>query len=577
MIETKKITDIDVLVIGGGLAAAFAALKAKENGAERVVQVCKGRTGCTGNSAFAASVMHVCFPEDDPDDRLRRLARSLGYIAQQDLLRDHLEESYPLLKEMDGFGCGFFKNEKGDFIRTRARGAYPTVKFRGHQMMQAMRAAEKIRGVELIDGVMVTELLTREGRSIGAVGFDIRKGDFFIFEAKATILATGSTWYKGLLPGHRDDTGDGFGMAYRAGVVLSGGECNDQLTNLFPRRFDLGPGMNLWVGEGGVFVNAGGERFMERYNPKLKDRAGLAKLTVAFCMEAKRGLAPISMDLRHLPPEGVRRLKEALIIPMKMFERAGLERDDRILDLIEWSPAAPVGRPGPAVNRRFETSLPGLYACGEAACPDAVVTGLAAAATSGAKAGQWAAVFAGEADPTAPASDRIEVLREKTFAPLNKGGGVDPEHVILSIQEAIIPYDVLLIRHEKRMKRALGRIESIRDSEAPFLFAYDLHHLRTTHETLNLLITAEIQLRASLFRKDSRTGIREDYPLEDNLQWLKFIRVRKSGEGTELFTEDVPIEKYPFAMDRKKDTAYLWQMGIDAGVVRLEKGEIKWV
>ena len=77
-----RIKDIDVLVIGGGLAAAFAAIKAKEAGAKRVVQVCKGATGCTGNSAFAASVIHVCFPEDDLDDRLKRLSRSLAYIAQ---------------------------------------------------------------------------------------------------------------------------------------------------------------------------------------------------------------------------------------------------------------------------------------------------------------------------------------------------------------------------------------------------------------------------------------------------------------------------------------------------------------
>ncbi|MDP6179793.1 MAG: FAD-binding protein, partial [Desulfatiglandales bacterium] len=63
-----RFTDIDVLVIGGGLAAAFAAIKAKEAGANKVMQVCKGSTGCTGNSAFAASVIHVCFPEDDLDD-----------------------------------------------------------------------------------------------------------------------------------------------------------------------------------------------------------------------------------------------------------------------------------------------------------------------------------------------------------------------------------------------------------------------------------------------------------------------------------------------------------------------------
>jgi len=577
MDENTRINDIDVLVIGGGLAAAFAAIKAKENGAQRVVQVCKGRTGCSGNSAFAASVMHVCFPEDDLDDRLRRLTRSLACIAQQDLIRDHLEESYSLLKDMDRFGCGFLKNEKGAFLRATARGAYPTVVFRGHQMMRAMRRAEEDRGVELVDGVMVTDLLTREGRIVGAVGFSVEKGDFFVFEAKTTILATGSTWYKGLLPGHRDDTGDGFGMAFRAGVVLSGGEVNDQLTNLFPRRFDLGPGMNLWVGEGGVFVNRKGEAFMEKYNPRLKDRAGLAKLTIAFCMEARRGLAPIFMDMRHIPPEGVRRLKEALIIPMKMFERAGLEAGDRILDLVEWSPAAPVGRAAPVVNRRFETSMPGLYACGEAACPDAVVTGLAGAATSGAKAGQSAAAFIREVDPAVPEPDQIAALKERTLAPLKTERGTDPEHLLLAIQEAVIPYEILLIRHGKRMSKALARIETLRDSEAPFLFACDSHYLRSVHEVLNLLTTAEIQLRAALFRKDSRTGIREDYPFEDNINWLKFVRARKGAEGVEIFAEDVPIGRYPIPVARKQEPAYLWQMGIDAGVVRIEGGEVKWV
>jgi succinate dehydrogenase/fumarate reductase flavoprotein subunit len=262
---------------------------------------------------------------------------------------------------------------------------------------------------------------------------------------------------------------------------------------------------------------------------------------------------------------------------MKMFQRAGLEADDRILDLVEWSPAAPVGRTGPAVNRRFETSMPGLYACGEAACPDSVVTGLASAATSGAKAGQSAAAFAREAGSSAPDSGRIEALKERTFAPMRRGKGTDSEHVLLAIQESVIPYDILLIRDGERMRKSLGRIETLRDSEAPLLFACSSHHLRSVHEALNLLTTAEIHLRASLFRKDSRTGIREDYPFEDNMDWLKFVRARKGAKHVEIFSEDVPIEKYPIQVARTRNPAYLWQMGIDAGVVRIEGGKIEWV
>jgi hypothetical protein len=97
------------------------------------------------------------------------------------------------------------------------------------------------------------------------------------------------------------------------------------------------------------------------------------------------------------------------------------------------------------------------------------------------------------------------------------------------------------------------------------------------HEAESLLITAEIHLRASLFRKDSRTGIREDYPYEDNIDWLKFIRVKKDGKDMKIVTEDVPIDRYPLKVERTREVAYLWQAGIDAGVVRLEGGKIRWV
>ena len=99
--DTITIDNIDVLVIGGGIAGAFAAIKAKEAGAKNVIQVDKGHIGKSGNSAFGAGVMHVLLPgqkEEDLADRLRRLARAQGYLVQQDLLQDHLEQSWGRLR-----------------------------------------------------------------------------------------------------------------------------------------------------------------------------------------------------------------------------------------------------------------------------------------------------------------------------------------------------------------------------------------------------------------------------------------------------------------------------------------------
>jgi len=55
---------------------------------------------------------------------------------------------------------------------------------------------------------------------------------------------------------------------------------------------------------------------------------------------------------------------------------------------------------------------------------------------------------------------------------------------------------------------------------------------------------------------------REDYPAEDNVHWLKFVRARKGAGGVEIFAEDVPIESTPFRWHGKKNRPYLWQMGM---------------
>lgn len=576
-VETRVIDDIDVLVIGGGIAATFAAIKAKEAGAGRVVQVDKGTVGKTGNSCFAAGVIHVHFPtEDNLDDRLRRLTRSLSFLAQQDLIRDHLQDSFPILEDMRRYGVRFVMNPDGTYRRMAGRGAYPVVLFYSTQLMDALRRKALEIGVEQVNRLYVTELLTRNGEAAGAVGFHEHSGDFCVFRSRATVLATGGTYYKGIHPGQRDCTADGFGMAYRIGATLCGGEQNDLPANAMPARVDVGPGMNKWMGEGAYFLNARGERFMERYSPKLKERSGLPQIIAFFCLEARLGRAPIYMDARHFGPENMNRLYSMLPLPQREFESIGVVREGKFQKTVEWCPTAPVSRPGLVVDRNYTTRIPRLFAAGEACSPSAVVTGLAAAATSGARAGISAARCSREGGGVREEDDQTARFRREAYEPLARARGLEFDHVLLELQEAVIPYDVLLLREGSRMERALKRVETIRDEDLPRLGAYDLHYLRLCHELRNMLSAAELQLKAALRRTETRNILREDYPNTDNVNWLKWIMVRRENGGQAWWTEDIPIDKYPLAPKREVELAYLWRVPRDLGIVSIQDGRIRW-
>lgn len=578
--ETITIEDIDVLVIGGGIAGAFAAIKAKEAGAKKVIQIDKGHVGKSGNSAFGAGVMHVLLPnqkDEDLADRLRRLVRAQGYLVQQDLLQDHLEQSWGIVQDLEKWGVEFERTVEGEIESHPGRGAHPVIMFHGPQLMHTLMKTGLQMGIHQIHRVMITDLLTNDEKVVGAVGFNIRDGNFFVFKARTTILATGSTWYKGLLPGHRDCTGDGYAIAYHAGTTLRGAENNDQISHAMPARFDIGPGLNMFQGLGGKWLNARGERFMEKYNPTLKDRAGLRNIMYAFILEIKQGNGPIFMDMTHFPPEKVQRMRKVIPLPSKMFERAGIIVDDRIVQPVEWMLCPPTGRPGVIVNRRFETSLPGLYACGEAAASSAVVTGLSCAATSGTTAGMNAARFVRDINESSIRQDQLNTLEKKVFAPLKRKDGFSPEQILLAIQENIIPYEIILLRKKDRMERALENIEYVRDNYLPEIKAHDFHFLKNCHEVTNILFVAEVQLKTSLFRTESRVGLREDYPYTDNENWLKWIGLKSEKGEMALSTSPVPIDEYPIKVNRDREIHYFWELAEKLDIITIERGEVRWV
>lgn len=119
--------------------------------------------------------------------------------------------------------------------------------------------------------------------------------------------------------------------------------------------------------------------------------------------------------------------------------------------------------------------------------------------------------------------------------------GYSPAWVTQTLQGIMIPNFVLYIKKEEMLKAALSYIEELRDHHMPMLRAKDMHELRLLHETTNMIISAEMKLKASNMRKESRCShYRLDYPNLDEENWRAWMNIYKGSNETMQF------EKQPF-------------------------------
>lgn len=544
--------ETDVLVIGGGIAGAFAAIRAKEAGIGDVTLLSKGKLGKDSISSFAAGVYRALFPEDRREEWFKKIALSDGLGAglyDEDWLNVWLDESYQTILDMERWGVQWEKTAEGEFERKIARWNIPVVMFHGPQMMEAMSRKVVSCGVRVIGHTMVTDLLKEKGGSgnptTGVVGFNVRTGEFMVLKAKATVLAAGACGFKSRFSGHRFQTGDASAMAYRAGAVLGGFERGEVL-HTTATDFDI-HGLNMFIALGGRFVNGRGEQFLLEYDPELGNHTTMGRVSEASAMEVRAGRGPIALDMTHFSPEHVNKLKVVLPAVTRIMERAGVLTGDRIVKKMEWAPAfygTIASGGGVVVNTKCETSLSGFYACGDAMVRlGSLPRALAGAAVSGSRAGRFASEYAEMAEAPGIDENQVKLLKGSAFYPFGRGGGVDVEHVILGLHEALLPCGVTVISRGDRMEKALKRIETIKEKELPLLYASDAHGLRVANEVRNMVLVAEMYLKSRLLREESRDSyLREDFPYTDNVNWVKWTRLQERGGEMVLWTEDVPAE-----------------------------------
>ncbi len=557
-----KLIETDVLVIGGGLAGCFAAMRASELGVD-VTLVDKNYVGKTGCSYYATSIL--VFNEEWGDDFeawKAQFVKTGEYVVDQRWVEIVLRESYPRFLDLVSWGIPFYRKDgtvgpikPGEEPRRRLPGSKyrPTATMvdfgvKGKKLL-IVRKRLLERGVRILDRVMITDLLMHGGRVVGVVGFNTVNGNFYIIKAKATVIASGGLGYRGVRYGTEFNTSDGLAMAYRAGAEMISMEFQNIMW--VAKKCDTividGPGEEMGLGPDRV-TNGRGEEFL--------DGPPHYPTNILWALEVHAGRGPIYREPygvdREKFKDAIKRYEEGPGTEgpwMLMLDRAGLDIfKEKIEEYMAHDPSTPFG--GIRVNYKCETTVPGLYAAGDAAGTNinganyvALGLGMAHAAVTGYRAGQSAAEYALKVEKVDVSESEIERLRDVTYAPLRRESGFSTDHVLLRIHQTVHPYEIWIVMHEKRLKAALTMIEFFRDHFLPRMKAVDPHDLRKAHEIHNIITGVEMRLRAALFRKESRgLFFREDYPCRDDENWLKWVILKKEDEEMKVWTEPIPKE-----------------------------------
>jgi succinate dehydrogenase/fumarate reductase flavoprotein subunit len=520
----EKIVETDVLVVGGGLAGCFAALKAKEKGVD-VVLVDKGYVSKSGQSPWAGIGIWFFNPEEGHNlDAWMDAVTAIGeYVNNREWTEIVFKDSIGVYQDLVSWGVKFTRREPSQMRVMRSPHPYykggPRVhrgqlRGSGREALQVLRKQAVKRGVKIMDRLMVTDLMKQEGRVVGAIGFHMESPDLYIFNAKATILCTGAGSFKpwGGYP-ICNLTADGHVMAYRAGAEIAGKEFQDfhpRTAELSVRRRRRG-----FRGRGRV-VNAEGDEI----------RGNTDWFNLGFDFEAHAGRAPI-----------FRESEDAKVVTLS-GECAGMS--NHTTDGV-WP-----------VNTQCTSCVPGLYAAGDSLGAHVVgatyESGFATmwAMVTGARAGLGAVEYAGEIEKTTVNEEELARLKKITLAPLERKGGFTPRWVTQVLQNLMIPYFISRIKHEKRLKAALTLVEFLRDHLVPKLTAKDPHELRLAHETKNMVLNAEMRLRAALFRTESRGGhYREDYPRRDDPAWLAWVLLKEENGKMTANKKSIPKAWWP--------------------------------
>ena len=575
----------DVVIIGAGGAGLRAAIEASSNGAS-VAMISKsmlGKAHTVMAEGGAAAALANKDPRDSWEVHFRDTMKGGKYLGDWRMARIHAQQAPDRIRELEQWGAVFDRTPKGLSSQRNFGGhTYPRLAHIGDatglELIRTLQQKGVHMGMDVFMEFTVRRLFKTEGRVSGCFAYDRNDGSLHVFKAKSVVLATGGiTRCWEVCSGSWEYTGEGHALAYWAGAEIG----DMEFVQFHPTGMIWPPSVKGILvtegvrGEGGMLRNSEGDRFMFNYVPEMYEDefADTEKEALEWVDEVVSG----KLATKRTPPELLTRDVVAKAINSERAAGRASEHGGAYLD-ISWRDEEEVKKKLPGMYHQFkelaavditmqpmevgptahyvmggvkvdpetqETTIPGLYAAGEAA------TGLHGANRLGGNslsdlivfgkiAGEQAASSASniQSFPEIDQSEIDEVV-EETLAPLYREGGENPAKVVEDLRK-MMQDKVGIIRTRALLEEALSDLDEFEARSMETFGGSGTTYNPGWHQALEIGAMVDVSRMcalAALRREESRGGhTREDFPTPDHSHWGKInsVIVKREDGGMDI-------------------------------------------